>query len=60
MVTYMVVFLASQETTPFDSVIMKSLIPIAFIGGVLLCRIVLVLSALKTARIQQIDTEVHS
>jgi phosphate/sulfate permease len=60
MVTYMVVFLASQETTPFDSIMMQLLIPIAFIGGILLCRIVLVMSALKTARIQQIETEVHS
>lgn len=60
MVTYMVVFLASQESTPFDTVMMQALLPIAFIGGLLLCRIVLVLSALKTARIQNIDTEVHS
>ena len=42
MVTYMVVFLASNDTEPFDTITMKSLLPLAFIGGLLLCRIVLV------------------
>ena len=42
MVTYMVVFLASNDTSPFDSVAMKSFLSLAFIGGLLLCRIVLV------------------
>jgi len=38
----MVVFLASDDKTPFDSVTMKLLLPLAFIGGLLLCRIVLI------------------
>lgn len=57
LITFMVAFLASQKNNPFQTWGMLMVLPFAFFCGLLLCRIVLVQTALDHARSINVPTE---